>query len=381
MTAIHGNCAPGFETVRDHFADNFAHGREIGAAFCVIHNGETVVDLWAGEKTPGGEPWQRDTLANVWSTTKGVAAVCVALLVDAGEISYDDKVARVWPEFAAHGKGDITVAQLLSHQAGLSGLREPATLEDCYDHDLMARRLATQEPLWAPGKRSGYHAFTYGYLAGELVKRITGRTIGTFLREEIGEPHGIDFFIGLPESEEPRVAPLTQAEDIEPLAGATEIQALTFTNPVITQTAPNARAWRAAELPAAGGLGSAAALARLYALLDEATAPGGKALLRRETLAALRATRIENEDLVLGIPARWAAGMAKNMVMNTAGMYGPNPETFGHTGWGGSFGCLDPENRVAIGYVMNRMGANVVGDPRSVGLVSAVFAALADKAA
>ena len=373
VTEIHGTVAPGFEAARDHFAGNFENDLEIGASFAVMHKGEMVVDLWAGDADEtGATPWGHDTLANTWSTTKGVAAICIALLVDRSQLSYDDKVSTHWPEFAAHGKGDITVAQMLSHQAGLSGLREPTTLEECYDHDLMARRLAAQEPLWEPATRSGYHAFTYGYLAGELVRRITGKTIGTYLRDEIGIPHGIDFFIGLPESEEPRVAPLTEAKDMQPLSDTTEVQALTFTNPQIGQLAPNSREWRAAEIPAAGGFGSASALAKLYALLDEGTAPGGKAIIRRDTMEALRTTRIENEDLILGVPVRWASGMA----MNGFEMYGPNPQAFGHTGWGGAFGCLDPEAGVSIGYVMNKMGAAIVGDPRSMGLVAATFACL-----
>jgi len=370
MTEIHGTVAPGFEAARDQFARHFEAGEEIGASYAVMHKGEMVVDLWAGTKDEAGaDPWQRDTLANVWSTTKGVAAICVALLVDRGQLSYDDKVASHWPEFATHGKGDITVAQMLSHQSGLSGLREPTTLDQVYDHDLIAARLAAQEPLWEPTTRSGYHAFTYGFLAGELVKRITGKSLGTFLRDEIGTPHAIDFFIGLPESEEPRVAPLTQAEGLQPLAGGNEAQRLTFTNPAIPQTAPNDRAWRAAELPAAGGLGTASALAKLYALLDAGTAPDGKPIISRAIMDALRTVRIENEDMILGVPVRWGSGMA----MNAFNMYGPNPVAFGHTGWGGSFGCLDPEAGLAIGYVMNKMGAAVVGDPRSLALATAAF--------
>ncbi|WP_425063258.1 serine hydrolase domain-containing protein [Pyruvatibacter mobilis] len=373
MTEIHGTVAPGFEAARDQFAKHFETGEETGASYAVMYKGEMVVDLWAGTKDADGTaPWQRDTIANVWSTTKGVAAICIALLVDRGELSYDDKVAAHWPDFAAHGKGDITIAQMLSHQSGLSGLREPTTLAEVYDHDLIAARLAAQEPLWEPGTRSGYHAFTYGFLAGEIVKRVTGRSLGTFLQDEIGKPHGIDFFIGLPDSEEPRVAPLIEAPGLQPLAAASEVQQLTFANPAIPQTAPNDRAWRAAELPAAGGLGTASALARLYALLDEGTAPGGTPLISRPTMEALRTVRIQNEDLVLGVPVRWGSGMA----MNGFNMYGPNDRAFGHTGWGGAFGCLDPEAGLAIGYVMNRMGAAVVGDPRSLALATAAFACI-----
>ncbi len=368
MTTIHGTCTKTFEPVRDQFARNFADGQETGASFCVTHKGKTVVDIWAGDAAPG-TPWQQGTLANVWSTTKGITAICIALLVDRGELSYDDKVSKHWPEFAAHGKGDITVAQMLSHQSGLSGLREPTTLEDIYDHALMADRLAAQEPLWEPTTRSGYHAFTFGFLAGELVRRVTGKTVGAYLRDEIAKPHNLDLFIGLPEQEEPRVAPLSQGPAPEPLATISETQIFTFTNPAISQIAPNDRAWRAAEIPAAGGFTSATALAHLYALLDASTAPDSRPIISRETLEALRTVRIENEDLILGMPTRWASGMA----MNAFNMYGPNAKTFGHSGWGGSCGFLDPEASLSAGYVMNKMGAAVIGDPRSVALISATY--------
>jgi len=374
MTIIHGTCAPGFEPIRDQFAKHVQDGAEIGASFAVVHKGERVIDLWAGSTEPGGAPWQRNTLANVFSTTKGIAAICIAVLVDRGAVSYDDKVSTYWPEFASHGKGDITVAQMLSHQAGLAGFRDPTRIEELYDHDAMAARLAAQDPLWEPTTRSGYHAFTFGFLAGELVKRVTGKTLGTILQEEIGKPHGIDFFIGVPDTEEPRVAPLFEAENAEDPATAlaSDFQKLIFSNPTVGVADANNRAWRAAELPAANGHGTAAALATLYALLDARTAPAGTPLISPATLAALRTVRIAGDDLVLGMPVRWASGM----IMNEMNLYGPNDQAFGHSGWGGSFGCLDPEAGVAIGYVLNQMGVAIVGDPRAMALVAATYACL-----
>ncbi len=375
MTEIHGTCAKGFEKARDHFAKNFADGLETGASFAVMKDGELVVDLWGGHADAAGtKPWTRDTLANVWSTTKGVAAFCCALLVERGELDYGEKVATYWPEFAAEGKGAVTVAQMLSHQAGLSGLREPTKPEDFYNQPLMAGRLAAQAPLWEPGTRSGYHAITYGFLAGELVKRITGQTIGEFLQAEVAKPWSIDFFIGLPESEEPRAAEMIAATNAQDTAeGATDdVRRLTFTNPRLSQDMPNQRAWRAAEIPAAGGQGTASALARLYGGIASGGELDGVHLLSPGTIAKMRTAQIENEDLILGVPLRWGCGYAINMF----DMYGPNPNAFGHTGWGGSFGCADPENGIAIGYVMNRMGAMIVGDPRAVGLVGAVYESL-----
>ena len=240
---IHGTIAPGFEGVRDAFAANFASAGELGASFAIFKDGDYLVDVWAGHKDARkSENWERDTLPNVWSTTKAVGALCLALLVERGELAYDDKVVKYWPEFGAHGKDRLTVGQVLSHQAGVSTFREKLTTEDLYDHDAMAARMAAAEPLWEPGTRSGYHALTYAFHTGEIVKRITGKTIGQFFQDEIAKPWEIDFFIGLPKSEEARVAEMVPAANAVALdaSNLNEVQHLTFTNPAPSASAGSA---------------------------------------------------------------------------------------------------------------------------------------------
>ncbi len=377
MTDIQGQCAPGFEPVKETFAENFSVRGDIGASFAAFHNGECIVDLWAGFRDKANTTaWTQDTLANVWSTTKGPTAMCCAQLVDQGKISYTDTVASYWPEFAAHGKENVTVGQMLSHQAGLSGLRETSKVEDFYDQDLMATRLAAQEPLWAPGAYSGYHAITYGFLAGELVKRVTGKSLGQYFHDEIAVPFGIDFHIGLPETEESRIAEMIEsdgpAQSFDEIAD-TEIKKLTFTNPMLSPLFPNDRAWRAAEIPAAGGRGSAYAIAKLYGVLAAGGSQGDKQLLSLDGIKAMAAPQIENEDAVLGFPLRWGAGMALNAEW---GEYGPNMSAFGHSGWGGSFGAADLETGIGMSYVMNKMGGALAGDPRALALSKTLFECL-----
>jgi CubicO group peptidase (beta-lactamase class C family) len=377
MIDVQGAVAPGFEKVRDAFAANFAEAGEIGASFAIWKDGQYLVDIWGGwADAARSNPWQRGTLPNVWSTTKGVAALCLALLVERGALSYDDPVVKYWPEFGAHGKGKVTVGQAVSHQAGLSTLRETLTIENLYDHDDMAARMAAAEPLWEPGTRSGYHALTYAFITGELVKRVTGKSIGTFFREEIATPWEIDFFIGLPESEESRIAEMIPAENAQPLdaANLNEVQKLTFANPAPSATAPNERQWRAAELSSAGGRGSASALAKLFGAVAGGGILAGTHLIGQETLAKLSAEQIFNEDLVLGMPGSWGAGVLRNL---GGLLYGPNEATIGHSGWGGSFALCDPEAGVGIAYVMNQMGTDLAGDPRAMGLLDAAYGALA----
>ncbi|NIJ41846.1 CubicO group peptidase (beta-lactamase class C family) [Parvibaculum indicum] len=373
---IQGNVAPGFEAVRDAFAANFTERGDVGASFAIWKDGDYLVDLWGGHSDAARtKPWQRDTLPNVWSTTKAVAALCLARLVERGELSYDDPMVRYWPEFGTHGKDRLTVGQAISHQAGLSTLREPLTAENLYDHDDMAARMAAAEPLWEPGTRSGYHALTYAFITGELVKRITGKTIGQFLRDEIAGPWEVDFFIGLPESEEPRIAEMIAAPNAQPLdaANLNDIQKLTFANPAPSATAPNERAWRAAEISSANGRGTASALAKLFGAVAAGGTLNGTTLVGKETLARMSAEQISNEDLVLGLQGSWGAGVLRN-----AGgiLYGPNEPTIGHSGWGGSFVACDPVAGIGISYVMNQMGPDLAGDPRAMSLLAASYDAL-----
>jgi CubicO group peptidase (beta-lactamase class C family) len=333
-----------------------------------------VVDLWAGSLDAAGQrPWRADSVVNVWSTTKAVGALCFAMLVDRGACAYDDKVARWWPEFAAHGKDGVTIAMLLSHQAGLCSFRDPAVVEDFYDLESAAARLAASEPLWPPGSRSGYHAISIGALAGALIRRIEGRSLTDFVAAELSAPLGLDLTLGLPVSQDARRAEMIAPPELATSNMTTDLnpsQAAAYLNPVIEPLLPNTAAWRACELVSANGFSNARSLARLF---GEVAA--GR-LLSPQTLAQATQLRISGVDEVLGVPARWGAGF----LLNTDGLYGPAPATFGHSGWGGSFAIVDPARRAALAYTMNRMGTDLVGDPRDVALIAAAYEGLTTSA-
>ncbi len=376
MTIIHGEVAPGFENIREVFEQSFEEGGEIGASFSVARDGEFLVDLWGGYADRARtKPWERDTLPNVWSTTKGMASLCCALLVDRGLMSYTDKITKIWPEFGVHGKDQLTIGQVLSHQAGLCGFVEETPVNDLYDQNLVADRLANQKPIWEPGSRSGYHAITHGFLAAEIAKRVTEKTIGAFFQDEIGDPWEIDFYIGLPEEEEHRIAEMIEAPNAEALAGEDQnsSQKLAFGNPAPSPLLPNERAWRAAEIPAAGGRGSACALAKIYDVLANGGAQNNRRLISEDAIAKMTATQIQNEDAVLGFEMRWGAGFMGNP---QGLLYGPNEESYGHAGWGGSYGMADPKTGIGVGYTMNQMAAEIAGSSRGMALHGATYAAL-----
>lgn len=367
---IAGTVAAGFEPVRDAFAANFERPqayRELGAALAVYRHGECVVDLWGGYADQAcTRPWTRDTLVNLWSTTKGIAALCVARLVDRGGLSYEDRVAEHWPDFAAAGKAEVTVAQLLSHQAGLPGFADPVSVEDLFDQPACAARLAAQAPLWPPGTANGYHAVTWGVLVAELVRRVDGRTIGHLLAEELAGPTGAEFHIGLPPALGARVAELVPPDQPVDLA-ALELNpamVMALASPQLDPIRANEPDWRAAELPALNGHGSAQGIARLYA-----AALSGE-LCSADTLAEMTGVAADRVDLVLGFNPQWGMGVASN----ATGMFGPLPDVFGHSGWGGSFGCAHKPNGLAIGYALNHMGPELVGDARATALCQVVFA-------
>jgi CubicO group peptidase (beta-lactamase class C family) len=374
---IEGTVAPGFESARAAFAENFAREgdyQEVGASFAAFHRGRCVVDLWGGfADRARTKPWAQATLANVWSSTKGISAVAAAMLVDRGAMRYEDKVAAHWPEFAENGKADITIAQILSHQAGLPGFVEPTTVQDMYDWESCCGKLARQKPVWEPGTATSYHAMTYGWLVGEIVRRVSGKSIGRFIAENIAKPLDADFFVGLPESQDARVAEMiapVHPVDMESLP-LPEVARMAVTNPAPGAESPNARPWRAAEIPAANGQANAMGLARLYAALVEGGTLDDAKLLSPEAVARMTMPVTANgrQDQFLSFIDSWGMGMA----INTPGIYGPNPRAYGHSGWGGSFGCADPAAHVAIGYVCNQMGPGLVGDPRTGGLCKAVL--------
>ncbi|MFF7051183.1 serine hydrolase domain-containing protein [Streptomyces griseorubiginosus] len=381
---VHGHCDERYAAVRTAFEENFRDRAELGAAVSVSVGGETVVDLWGGwADAARTRPWERDTLVNVWSTTKGPTALCAHVLADRGLLDLDAPVAVYWPEFAAAGKEKVLVRHLLSHRAGLSGLREPHSLAELCDWELTTQRLAATEPWWEPGTVSGYHAFTYGFLVGEVVRRVSGLLPGAFLEREVTGPLGIDFTIGLPEKEAGRAAEL-----VHPPVVSTSEQAAIFaqlapaaiaalTNPVAGAAEANTPEWRAAEMPAANGHGTARAVAALYGIFAGQGSWGGHRVLSPEAAERVREGQGSCRDLVLGAGLGNDTELGLGLWLSGAeGSYGPNPRAFGHDGFGGSCGLADPESGVSLGYVMNRMGPHIANDPRKTALVDALYSAL-----
>ena len=377
---IHGTCAARFANVRDAFAANFAAGREVGASFAATLAGEPVVDLWAGDADAARtRPWQRDTIVNVFSTTKAVTALCAHMLVDRGQLDLDAPVARYWPEFAAHGKGAITPRQLLSHTAGLAALRARLAPESFFDWETMTTALAAETPRWEPGSANGYHALTYGYLVGELVRRIDGRTLGTFLRDEVARPLGADFHVGLPASEDHRVAEMIPPTAAEAAASGASppapdsLIAAVMGNPPMRPEVANRPEWRRAEIPAANGHGNARSVARIMAALAGGGVVDGVRLLSRGSIERAIEEQIYQQDLVLGFPIRWGVGF---MLNSPTLPLSPNPHTFGHGGWGGSLGFADLDAGASWAYVMNKMTPGTAGDNRAFPIIQAFYAAL-----
>ncbi|MDX3530577.1 serine hydrolase [Streptomyces sp. ID05-39B] len=381
---VHGHCDERFAAVRDTFEENFRERGELGAAVTVMVDGVTVADLWGGwADAARTRAWERDTLVNVWSTSKGPTALCAHLLADRSLLDLDAPVADYWPEFAAAGKEGVLVRHLLSHRAGLAGLREPHTLEQLYDWELTTARLAATEPWWEPGTRSGYHALTYGFLVGEVVRRVSGLLPGAFLEREVTGPLGIDFTIGLPEKEAGRAA-----EMVHPPAASNSEQAAVFarltptaiaalTNPLTGADEANTPAWRAAEIPAANGHGTARAVAALYGVLAGGGSVDGRRVLSREATERVREGQGGCRDLVLGAGFAHETEIGLGLWLSGPnGSYGPNPRAFGHDGFGGSCGLADPEAGLSLGYVMNRMGPHIADDPRKTALVKAAYSAL-----
>jgi len=376
MTKVSGNCVDQFAAVRVAFEENFESRGDIGASVAVYRHGECLVDLWGGRN--GGiavEPWEKDTLVNIWSTTKGVTAACIAMAVSRGFLDYRKRVVDYWPEFGAAGKDAVTVAMLLSHQAGLCGFRDATTLEDLYDVHRAAERLAVSEPFWVPGEKSGYHAITMGMLASELLRRAEGRTVAQFVEDELRQGLGLDIFIGVPEAERWRVSDL----EAPPEMGSNDVgndftpaQIAALTNPVFGPTVANSPEWRSAEIPSANGHATARSLAQLYCALACDGQINGRAITDRRVIEQATRPQIEGVDAVLSIDARWGCGF----LINSNGLYGPNQDSFGHSGWGGSFAFGDPSAGMGVAYTMNQMGTDLVGDPRNRALIDAVYASV-----
>ncbi|MEF9884452.1 serine hydrolase domain-containing protein [Streptomyces sp. P9-A4] len=389
MTTINGEVAPGFEPVREAFVANFTQHGDIGAAVCVYWHGRPVVDLWGGvADVDTGRPWTRDTLQLVYSATKGATATAAHMLAERGMLDLDAPVAKYWPEFAANGKADIPVRWLLSHQAGLVALDEPLPLAEALAWDPMAAALAAQRPLWTPGTAHGYHGRTWGWLVGEVIRRVSGRSPGRFFADEIAGPLGLDFFIGLPAGERNRVSRMayqrpavdltTVAAELVPEELREQVAAWrdpnSFSNRAFAVTDPAAIDFdspevQAAELPSSNGIGTARALARMYAaLIGEVD---GVRLLAPETLASATEEQASGKDQVLVFPSRFSSGYMLPAEGNL--MTGPN--AFGHTGRGGSLSFADPRHGVAFGYAMNNIMSGA-DDVRAAALTEALRRAL-----
>jgi CubicO group peptidase (beta-lactamase class C family) len=384
---LQGRSDPRFDHLREVFARHFTEHDELGAAVAVTLGGEPVVDLWGGWKDKARtEPWTRETRAPLFSGTKAITGLCFAMVIDRGRASYDDLACRYWPEFGMAGKDVITIGQLLSHSAGLTGWVEPMTVEDMLNPEIARARLLPQAPFWTPGTACGYHAFAVGPVLGAIFQAIEGRTLRRFVAEEIAGPFGLSVSIGLePEDYDEAAEVVTLDKDFDfgnffkgkgsftaekPTNPNLSPAQAAVVNPVFDGRYANTPLWRGAELPSANGFGTARSLAQIYALVLGHPSHG-KVLASPEALAEATRVRAEGMDQVKSAPSRWSAGFSLN-----DGLYGPNRDTFYHAGMGGTFSLGDPAADLTISYTPNRLGDLFEREPRRRGLVDAVYACL-----
>jgi CubicO group peptidase (beta-lactamase class C family) len=368
-------CPPKFEPVRRTFLANFEGDfPELGARFVACVEGQPVLDLWGGHADRARTlPFDQATLSPVFSTSKAVTSLMLAWRVGRGGIAYGELATRLWPEFGQAGKGALTVEQVLSHQAGLSGLRGPLDPDIWFDWKAVVHRLEIAEPLWPPGTASGYEPMTFGYLAGELFRRADGRTLGHALQDELCAPLGLEFWIGLPELQDPRVCQVQRPPAMPDLGVLNEAKRLAFLEPWSSVASRDVRRWRAMESPGANGHGTALALARAMAVLACDGEVDGREILPPGLALEAAASRISGPDRVLPFDLGWGAGFLRN---EGIGIYGPSVHAFGHSGWGGSCAAADPERRLSFAYVMNRQSAHLIGDPRSRRLIESLYGCL-----
>ena len=395
---VDGTCKKGFERVAEAFQKNFAEHGEVGASVCLAVGGETVVDLWGGAADPKtGMPWARDTVGIVFSCTKGATALCAHVLASRGKLDIDAPVAELWPEFGQRGKEHVTTRMMLDHSSAVPALREKVKDDGPYDWTYMTERLAAEEPFWTPGTRNGYHGFTFGWTVGEMVRRVSGKSLGAFFHDEIAKPLGLDFWIGLPEAIEPRVAPILpyaykREQSVTPflrdLGNRQSIAALFYFNVGAWRIGgANTRAGHAAEIGAANGITNARGLAGMYAPL----AVGGGKLVDTRTLTRMgEVSMATHDDATLRIPTRFALGFMKSMDNRRrslgAEIFGPDIDSvilgsaaFGHVGAGGSLGFADPAAGLSFGYTMNQMGPGLLMNERGQSLVDAAYLSLGYK--
>lgn len=369
---ISGFTAPGFEPVQDAFEANFSEDKELGAGFAAFLDGELIVDLKGGYADRGKTTeWSDKTIVPIYSTTKPIAALTLASVIDALPAGYDTPVIDLWPEFGANGKDEVTIAQLVSHQAGLPGFVEPIDPALWLDPPACAAALAPLAPLWEPGSAHGYHPLTWGYLIGEIVRRIDGRSLGTVLREDIAGPAGIDFQIGTPATDHDRVAEIMRPRALPDLGEINDATRAAF----LTKWSSPDRGgaiWREIEIPSANGIGTAKAVAQLYGIYAHDGQLEGERVVPSTSFDALIQSRVKGQDLVLPYVTEFAAGVMRNNI----GLYGPNPETLCHSGWGGSLAFGDPDRGLSAAYVMNRQSNSLQADPRATRLAQALYGCL-----
>jgi CubicO group peptidase (beta-lactamase class C family) len=373
MADVHGTCDGSFEGVREALANSLDAGTDVGASVAVLVEGQPVVDIWGGFADEGrSRPWESDTITNVWSTTKTMTFLCALMLADRGELDFYAPVARYWPEFAAGGKEAVEVRHLMAHSAGLSGWTEKIEPEDLADWDKCTSLLAAQEPWWEPGTASGYHALTQGYLIGEVVRRITGATLGTWFAREVAEPLGADFHIGLPASEDSRVSPIIPPPAMG-LAGAdpSDIAVRTFTSPLLDAAMATQEWWRRAEIPAANGQGNARSVATVQSIIAGSGEARGVRLLSTKGCEVVFDEQSNGKDLVLGIPMRFGMGYGLSGELLPMG-----PKACFWGGYGGSLIVMDQDARLTVSYVMNKMEGGLTGDLRGANIVMAAVMGL-----
>ncbi len=377
MAEIHGSCEDRFGAVREALERNL-QAEELGARVAVDLDGETVVDLWGGyADVMQTTPWTEDTIVNVWSTTKTITSLAALMLVDRGELDVYAPVAKYWPEFAANGKGDIEVRHLMSHTSGVSGWDPPFVGEDMYDWEGSVAKLAAQAPWWEPGTASGYHALNQGHLVGEVIRRVSGKTLKQFVAEEIAGPMGADFQIGAREEDWGRISdvipPPPLPFDLAALDPASPV-VRTFTGPPADAAAANTAAWRNADMGAINGHGNARSVVQIMRVMSLGGEAGGVRLLSPETIELVFDQQADGVDLVLGIPLRFGIGFA--LPKQETIPYIPDGKICFWGGWGGSLIVMDLDRRLTIGYTMNRMAPGIIGSDRAETYLRAVYDAL-----
>jgi CubicO group peptidase (beta-lactamase class C family) len=367
-TFIEGYCDPKFAAVKEALQSNLDHGLDVGACVTVTHKDEVVVDLYGGYLDESkSQKWQKDTIINVYSTTKTMSFLCMLMLADRQELNFDANVASYWPEFAANGKEEVKVWHLMNHAAGLSGMDVPVTSQDMYDWDKITSLLAAQKPWWEPGTAPGYHALTQGYLLGEVLRRITGQTMGQFFKHEIAERLDVDFHIGVPDAALPRITRLIPppGSALGSNAPTNDIATRTYANPAADAKDSWTLDWQKAEIPAANGHGNARSVAKIHAVLANYGESQGNRLLSEETARSIMRSRITGYDQVLGQPICYGLGFAM--------VPGSQRNLCYWGGWGGSTAIVDQDQNVSISYVMNKMHAGLMGDERGISISHAVF--------